>query len=144
MQGGRTGLGVDMGPRFWRDLTQDPVNLNRVHGGPPRLFLAYSEADLAQPVTLDVNGLVLGGFAIASTSLGGMLEVNLPDGFIDQLHDAYFLDPELEIGVTLAAGDSLRLAIDDDMIFDPLYPATDFGIGLALEVERKLNWRHSP
>lgn len=141
MTGGRTGFSVDVTRRFWRELTKPNaltlgVPINWASSGSPRFFLAYSEASLTQPVVIDINGVTLGAYSIASTSIGGMLEVELSASIIDLLRRQYLGDAELELGVTLAAGDSLRLAIDDDMIFDPLYPAGDFGIGLATMVER--------
>lgn len=142
MQGGRSGLSIDTSRRFWRELNHPKATVlssppNWVAAGPPRFFLAYSEASLSQPVTIDINGHTLGAFSIPSTSLGGMLEVELPASLIAVLRQNYLGNATLELGVTLAAGDELRLALDDDLIFDPLYPANDYGIGLATLVERR-------
>jgi hypothetical protein len=65
-----------------------------------------------------------------------LLEVPLPDTFISSLVSAYDGATVLTVTLALAAGDSVTLALDDDVLFDPGYPPAEFGTGLAVDVVR--------
>jgi hypothetical protein len=132
-------MDIGMDPGFWSDLhegvTQNTPGLFRAEQ--PDFFLSVSEGDVTGPIGISIDGISLGSFSFSIPSTGGAtLDVPLSDSFLSQL---FALNPtmpsDIPISFSMASGDSMRLSLADDILDDPTFNQTEYGTGIALDVE---------
>jgi len=139
-------LDVDLDSTFWTDFTEevttDVPDLVRPHS--PAFSLAVSELTLSGSLSVSIGDggtflplgtFALGDFETAPGSTAGYLSVDLTDAQIAAIAGTFGGFSSLTLHFDLAPGDSFRLALEDDLFYDPTYfPATD-GVGLATSVQ---------
>ena len=64
-----------------------------------------------------------------------MLEVPISDSYLSTLITNNDGASQLPITFDLPAGDSFRLSLDDDMLYNPAFEPTDVGTGIAEYVD---------
>jgi hypothetical protein len=100
----------------------------------PRFHLAYAYQQTVAPVEVTINGLSLGSYELGG-SPSGVLEVNLSDAYLSSLISAYDGVASLTVSFSLgSAGDVIRMATLDDLLFDGSYAGTAYGTGLSTVV----------
>jgi hypothetical protein len=133
-------LAIPMDDAFWSALKVDVTDFSgaAARGSPPKFFVAYSEASVTQPVNISIGGMTehgftslpLGVYSLPGSSTGGLVSVTLEDSYTRSLIETFDGTDELTLQFDLAPGEWFRLALEDDMLYDPLYTEPLFGAGL--------------
>ncbi|HWX22257.1 MAG TPA: hypothetical protein VN578_20340 [Candidatus Binatia bacterium] len=131
-------LDIPMDADAWTALKQGVVqdDPTLASGAPPSFFLAVSAASLSSPFMVTVGGYPLGLFSLPSNSTGALLQVTITNTFVQDLILAHDGETNLTLEFDMAPGDSMTLALDDDVLFDPNYTPAMYGTGLALTVTK--------
>lgn len=131
---------------FWQDLKEEVVldDPNLVRGDPASFFLTVSEYSLTGSLSayiggvggpfLQIGSFGLGDFETQTGSSAAILDVSLSDDLIRNLVAAYDGVSDLIIRFAMSGDDWFRLALRDDLLFDPTYFPTTYGVGLATVV----------
>lgn len=137
--GSDTVLTLTMDDEYWSDLREEvTADLpDQVRALQPRFYLAYSEAAMAADSFMDIaiGDIFLGSYHLDTTSLGGLLEVTLTDSILAQVLARHDGAPELALTFGLNEGDMFRIAVDDDILTDPLFQPLNYGTGLLVSVQ---------
>jgi hypothetical protein len=129
-------LDIAMTAEFWRELAQDVTghDPSLIRGAQPEFFLGVSESSMAGSFSVAIDGLSVGTFFIGSNPNGALLDVPLSDSFLANLIKLHGQDSSLELEFTLASSDTMRLALENDIYFNPDYQFGEYGTGLKVVV----------
>lgn len=139
-------LDIDMDSEFWADLKEDVLvdTPSLVRSREASFFLAASELDLSQPMTVsigrtdeayfDVGTFSSGDFLTQPGSDSAYLDVSLEPELLSSLVAAYDGLSDLSLHFEMEAEDSFILGIGDDLFHDSTYLLDTYGVGLSTSV----------
>jgi hypothetical protein len=117
-------LSPDFRDAFFTDLVDDPATSR---AGNPAVTLTTSEETYSGTVNVTIDGVAVGNFQMAGSSLGGDYDMPISDPAWSLLESSGVVDDSVEVSFAFPSG-SFRVATEWDMALDSL---SHYGVGLA-------------